>query len=553
MYYLELRKQMYNEGQIPLEDEQLRPLVLKIARFASKVEKNLVFSGAKENKSVKIHDLIERNDIKQQIKNLRVDKQGMPIQGGRGSSDQMKMMDNLVETVYFKAGWSNGGKGGDMIVIGDEEIQQEYNSTKKDNNKDAFDDLENEEIKEAFFDDEDASQFNQQSIEKQINEEINKDLRQSITVYDRKRNSKPNVSTSIDQRPNIMKRFQKGRGSMPALETTFNKLDNSIQKQKKTDFKNWEIQNQSTDHDGTFSQQIETNRAFLTIGVDNFTKSPQKEIIYPHMLNEDSEVNLIGDVMPGSKGSGRKMTLDDFTTIQGGEIQEISQAEFLAVPSQNNQQRFNALFNRSPLVSPRDSRKLDTSDNIDSQIMQGGIYESIASKNQQSTSSLLNVEGATKHQAASGRKLKMKMERQKRDKKKYFNEQMAKGKISGSRSKKPIDTQKTFVRQKNNKAIKEEGDNIDLEDFSNDEDDLSSRHSQDERMHHQKQKSKDEIIIDPQSRNALFEQHVRESDSISSDIVFDEVMKEKSEGMDQQLRSTLLNKMLEEVEQEYKN
>lgn len=70
---------MYNDGHIPLEDDHLRPLIMKIARFATKVEKNLVYSGDKDRKSVKIHDLIEHNVIQKQIKNLRVDKQGAPL------------------------------------------------------------------------------------------------------------------------------------------------------------------------------------------------------------------------------------------------------------------------------------------------------------------------------------------------------------------------------------------------------------------------------------------------------------------------------------------
>ena len=51
---------MYNDGFIPYEDEHLRPLVLKIARFATKVENNLIYSGDKDHKSTKIFDLIEQ-------------------------------------------------------------------------------------------------------------------------------------------------------------------------------------------------------------------------------------------------------------------------------------------------------------------------------------------------------------------------------------------------------------------------------------------------------------------------------------------------------------
>ncbi|TNV88176.1 hypothetical protein FGO68_gene8013 [Halteria grandinella] len=517
MYYLELRKQMYNEGQIPLEDEKLRPLVLKIARFASKVEKNLVFSGAKDRKSVKINDIIENNDIKQQIKNLRVDKLGMSMQGGRGGAESMKMMDNLAETVYMGGGWSKA-KGNDMIVIGDEDYA---NIPKK---KDEFEDLENEEIKEEFFDDGDSSQFNRELNQSEVKGEFG--FRQSITMFDRKRNTNP-----IHGEPEKgLKRQVKGRGSMPELETTFNKLDTSIAglNQPQQSHRDWQEENESTDHDRSYSQQLETNRAFLTIGVDNLSQNKslfapkqlvRREDIYPQQFIDDSDGTVIGEGMQGS--TSRKMTLDDFTTLDGGANRETNHADYLAVP---HQARHNALFN------------LESDSHHQSQ----QHLEQHSYKNQHSNSSAME-----RHHASSARKLKMKMERHKREKRKYFNEQMAKGKISGNRIKKTIETQKTLDKQK----LPDEGETIELEDFS--DQDFSSHLSAEENEDTNNQatqamdntrQEENTLKFDPQSRNALFEQHVRESDSASSEV---------GDKGDPQLSSLVLNKMIEEVEQEF--
>jgi hypothetical protein len=68
LYYLERRRTMYNSGEIPLEDEGLRRMVIRNAQFVGKVEQQLSFQKDKNRKSVKIADYVSHKNMMPQLK-----------------------------------------------------------------------------------------------------------------------------------------------------------------------------------------------------------------------------------------------------------------------------------------------------------------------------------------------------------------------------------------------------------------------------------------------------------------------------------------------------
>lgn len=71
MHYMESRKRMYYEGTIPFEDEQLRPLLIKMARLCDSVHGDLAYSTRKLRGSVKLLDLVKINILENQVGKLK--------------------------------------------------------------------------------------------------------------------------------------------------------------------------------------------------------------------------------------------------------------------------------------------------------------------------------------------------------------------------------------------------------------------------------------------------------------------------------------------------